>query len=135
MTLRQLRSAGCYIGWAVLLTGAMMLIASCSPPPVHHPTADTTIYVASQTNVSTFPLAATGTVAPTTAIAGSTTTFSDVHRTAVDSSGNIYVSDCGADKVDVYPGTATGNVAPTSAIAGSSTGFSCPSGIALDSTG
>jgi sugar lactone lactonase YvrE len=88
--------------------------------------------------VETFPLAATGNVAPTTNISGEideTYIFDDAHRTAIDSSGNIYVTDLGANSVDIFAAGATGNVAPTKTISGTNTGLCRPSGIALDSTG
>jgi len=74
---------------------------------------------------------------PTATIGGSNTGLSLPLGIAVDSSGNIYVTDLGVSNVLVYPalGSSTGflNESPTATISGSKTGLSFPFGIAVDS--
>ena len=54
---------------------------------------------------------------------------------ALDSSGNIYVTDNGTASVFVYPAGSNANAAPIATISGINTGLSFPAGIALDSSG
>jgi hypothetical protein len=72
-------------------------------------------------------------------IAGDATGLKEPNAVAVDSGGNIYVTDqggsVGAQKALVYAKGASGNVAPIATIAGSNTGFFGPSGIAVDKAG
>jgi len=76
---------------------------------------------------------------PTATISGSNTGLEGPYGIALDSSGEIYVTDDGATSVFVYPklGSSTGllNEAPTATIGGSNTGLTSPYGIALDSSG
>ncbi len=84
-----------------------------------------------------------GNVAPIATISGSNTGLEDPLGIAVDSSGNIYVADCGdcdggvTARVFVYPalGSSTGllNEVPTTAISGYDAGLVYPRGIAVDS--
>jgi sugar lactone lactonase YvrE len=78
---------------------------------------------------------------PSATIAGSSTGLNGT-GVAVDSKGNIYVSnagnincDLGPYSVTVYPAGSNGNVTPSATITGSNTGLSCPMGIAVDSSG
>ncbi len=74
--------------------------------------------------------------APIATISGGKTGLLYPQGIALDSSGNIYVTDSAT--VFVYPalGSSTGllNEAPTATISGSDTGLSFPAGIALDSS-
>ena len=61
---------------------------------------------------------------------------------ALDSSGNIYVTDCpacylgrGTPGVYVFPAGSNASTAPSATISGSATGLESPDGIALDSSG
>jgi hypothetical protein len=54
---------------------------------------------------------------------------------ALDTAGNIYVSDSGSKAVLVFAPTANGNVAPIRNISGSNTGFVSPTDVKVDSSG
>ena len=100
------------------------------------------IYVADDGAASVFVYPALGSSTgglnevPTATISGSNTSLATPYGIALDSSGNIYVTDSAT--VFVYPalGSSTGllNEAPTATISGSDTGLSFPAGIALDSS-
>ena len=65
------------------------------------------------------------------------TVFGTVHSVAVDSSGNVYVTNehTSNSGVYVYASTANGAATPKATIVGSKTGFDNPNGISLDSKG
>lgn len=54
---------------------------------------------------------------------------------ALDSSGNIYVSNSDTNTITVYPAGSNGDAVPTRVIAGSATGLDAPAQIAVDSQG
>jgi hypothetical protein len=72
-----------------------------------------------------------GDATPTTFISGSNTGFVDTDDLAVDTSGNIYVTDAGAADVPIFGPSQNGNVAPQAVIGGSNTGFIEPEGVAV----
>jgi hypothetical protein len=72
---------------------------------------------------------------PATAIVGASTGLVNPTGVALDSAGNIYVSDAGNPSVRVFATGATGNVPPIRVIAGASTGFVLPTDVKVDSTG
>lgn len=74
-------------------------------------------------------------LAPTTTISGALTGLVNPSGVALDTAGNIYVSDAGAKSVFVYAPTASGNVAPIRTIAGALTGFVSPSDVKVDKNG
>jgi NHL repeat len=86
-------------------------------------------------SVNVYAAGAYGDVAPIRQIAGSSTGLSSPWGIALDSSGNIYVTNTGTNSVTVYAAGADGNVAPIRTISGSSTGLSSPTGIALGANG
>ena len=67
-------------------------------------------------SVSFFAPNATGNVAPTRQIDGTSTTFTKISAMTVDSAGNIYVGFSNAHNVVVFKPTAKGNVAPVRTI-------------------
>jgi sugar lactone lactonase YvrE len=77
---------------------------------------------------------------PTSTISGYDTDLFSPSGVAVDSSGNIYVSDAGNGSIDfppsvfVYSAGSNGDQAPTAIISGGNTGLTYPIGIALDSS-
>lgn len=91
-----------------------------------------TVYALSSSSSNVFPVAT---------IVGTSTGLDSPVGIAVDSSGNIYVANCGidcastggADSVTVYPPGSNGNVSPIATITGSNTGLNTLQGIALDS--
>lgn len=70
-----------------------------------------------------------------TPIAGAMTQLKNPTDVILDFSGNVYVTDSGANAVFVYPPLGFGNTPPLRIIQGSNTGLSAPTGIALDSVG
>jgi hypothetical protein len=154
------RASSRYIGalLTALLLGALSFASSCGSStnptktqnlyvteygvggPVAHvgktparPAFPTT--VAATPGVLLFPLTASGDVAPTTAITGTSTTLGFPTGSAFDASGNIYVTNLSNNSVTVYAAGASGDIAPISTIIGTSTGLNNPEGIALDIKG
>ncbi len=83
---------------------------------------------------------ATGNVLPFAAIGGSGSSVGDPRGVALNSTGNIYVTNVGAPPVQassilVFPAGSSGAVPPINVIAGAVTGLNFPTGIDLDSTG
>jgi sugar lactone lactonase YvrE len=86
-----------------------------------------------------------GNIVPLWTISGTSTTtnntgFNYPSGLAMDSTGNIYVTNDGsvsgyADTVTVYKAGSYGNLAPMATISGSLTQLNMPSGIAIDSSG
>ena len=82
--------------------------------------------------VTTYAVASNGDVSPTTP---APTGLSQPQFAAVDTNGNIYVTNPVTMSVTIYAKGSNGNVAPLATIGGSSTGLNFPEGIALDSGG
>jgi Beta-propeller repeat len=85
--------------------------------------------------VTVYAAGAHGNASPIRKISGSNTGLSSPYGIALDSSGNIYVTNADANSVTVYAAGADGNVAPIRTISGSNTGMSAPTGIAVSATG
>jgi hypothetical protein len=86
-----------------------------------------------------FNSSANGNVPPTSTIGGPATTINGIQSLAVDSAGNIYVSnfpdgDASPEILEFSAGS-TGNVAPTRTISGPATTIGEGGNLALDSTG
>jgi sugar lactone lactonase YvrE len=86
-------------------------------------------------SVTVYAAGATGNAAPTATITGLATGLDRPHALALDSSGNIYVTNGSGNSVTVYAASATGNATPTATISGALTLLSNPNGIALDDKG
>ncbi len=84
-----------------------------------------------------FGAMATGNVAPTRTIGGALTTINTLNGIAVDTSGNIWVTDNqgSVGRVLEFAAGANGNVAPIGTIAGSATTFGTLYGIQVDGSG
>ena len=96
------------------------------------PTApNSAIFVANGSNVTAYPVAGNGNVAPIALM----TDMAGSYGLARDASGRTYVANHGTNTVTVYPANANGNVPPLAVIGGSNTGLDQPGGIALDATG
>ena len=77
-------------------------------------------------------------MAPTRVISGSNTGLGDPTGVALDSAGNLYVSNPGPHKpsvsIKIYAAGANGNIAPTRTIVGKSTQLQQPMYVALDAS-
>ncbi len=76
-----------------------------------------------------------GRTPPLNRIAGPMTALFNARGIALDSRGNIFVTDSEANAIMEYAANATGNAVPLSTISGPSTALSQPTGIALDKDG
>ena len=77
---------------------------------------------------------------PSSTIGGPATTINSIAGLALDSAGNIYVSNIPSDQnalpeILEFSAGSTGNVAPTRTISGSATTMSVGGNLALDSAG
>jgi hypothetical protein len=102
-------------------------------------------------SITVYPSTANGNIAPTVTIAnglhGKHTQFSWPAGMALDSAGNIYVTNDGTSiekgvsdgnglaSITIYAAGSHGDVAPMAIISGSNTGLNLPQGIAIDSHG
>jgi hypothetical protein len=93
-------------------------------------------------SVTVYPFGANGNVTPITKITGGQTGFDFPTGIALDSSRNIYVTNCGLDcsgsnprSVEIFAAGSSGNVKPMASIMGGKTELDFPFGIALDSGG
>ena len=95
-------------------------------------------------SVTVYRAGSNGNVAPIATISGGRTGLSYPLGIALDSSGNIYVTNTYTgntrgsppnSSITVYPAGSNGNAAPIAVIAGGNTGLDYPQGIALDSSG
>ena len=97
------------------------------------------IYVANATgglgksgSVTIYPAGSNGDVTPSATIVGSTNTeLNEPDGIAVDSHGNIYVSNRGSSSITVYSAGSNGDVAPIVNIGGPDTKIGGPVGIAI----
>jgi hypothetical protein len=123
----RVRKAASSAALAALLLGisalALIRLAAAGTKP--------TIFVASFHDVTAFPLASRGNVAPIAL----TTDMASPSGIARDASGRIYVTNSATSTVTIYAANSNGNVPPLAVIGGSSTRLVNPTGIALDSTG
>ena len=121
------RKAANICAFATLLLGASALaligVAAAGTNP--------TIFVASFHDVTAFPIASRGDVAPIAL----TTDMASPSGIARDASGRIYITNSATSTVTIYAANSNGNVPPLAVIGGSRTRLVNPTGIALDSTG
>jgi hypothetical protein len=103
------------------------VVARTAPPIA----PNSAIFVANDSNVTAYPIASNGDVAPIALM----TDMAGPYGLARDASGRIYVANHGTNTVTVYAANANGNVPPLAVIGGSNTGLDQPGGVALDATG
>ena len=99
-------------------------------------------YLAStqSSTVTEFAPNSNGNAPPAALISGALTGLNDPVGIALDSSGNIYVSNIGSstggvDSITEYTAGSNGNMAPIATISGAETGLSQPYGVAVDQFG
>jgi len=124
-------------GIALDSQGDIYVANSLGGPVVRHESYD-------RGTVTVYPAGSHGNVAPIATISGAATGLAYPIGIALDSGGNMYVSnnniantssDLKYDaSITVYPAGSNGNAPPVATIAGDSTGLSYPWGIALDSS-
>jgi hemin uptake protein HemP len=102
-------------------------VAGTAPPTA----SNSAIFVANSFNVTAYPIASSGDVAPIALM----TDMAGPSGLARDTSGRTYVANRGTNTITVYAANANGNVPPLAVIGGSNTGLDQPSAIALDATG
>lgn len=102
-------------------------VAGTTPPTA----SNSAIFVANSFNVTAYPIASSGDVAPIALM----TDMAGTSGLARDTSGRTYVANRGTNTVTVYAANANGNVPPLAVIGGSNSGLDQPSAIALDATG
>ena len=122
-----------------LLTGcngssSNQIVAGPTPPP-----ATGSMYVTDSNTllneVLVFSQNANGGAAPTQDISGNVTGLAQPDGIAVDTAGNIWVTNAGTSTITEYNAGASGNVAPINTVQGSATFLASPTGIAIDGTG
>jgi hypothetical protein len=91
-------------------------------------------------SVLIFNSSASGNVPPTSTIGGTLTTINAIQGLAVDSTGNLYVSNLpsgqnASPEILEFSAGSTGNIAPTRTISGPATTMTSIGGLALDSAG
>jgi DNA-binding beta-propeller fold protein YncE len=90
-------------------------------------------FVSNWNSLTSYPVGASGDVAPSRVIAGPDTGLVSPWGLAVDElHGELYVADSGANAIHVYALDANGNVRPKRTIAGPDTQLGGPRGMALD---
>jgi sugar lactone lactonase YvrE len=132
---------------ATLKGGCNLGIGMCNPSGIALD-SNGNIYVANQTggpimgppgSVSIYAAGSNGTVTPSATISGANTQLDYPQAIALDSAGNIYVTNRdpngSANYMTVYPAGSDGNVAPSAIINGINTQLAGPEAIALDSHG
>ena len=124
-------------GSATTITGiGAVPIAVDSADNIYISTADPLV----PDSILIFNSSASGNVPPTSTIGGPATTINSIEGLALDSAGNIYVSNFPSDQnalpdILEFSAGSTGNVAPIRTISGSATTMSAVGNLALDSAG
>ncbi|MHB8145753.1 MAG: hypothetical protein ACYDGM_00625 [Vulcanimicrobiaceae bacterium] len=85
--------------------------------------------------VASYSATGTGSISPLTTIVGASTQLAGPKGVAVDTSGNIWVTDLHTPAITEYAAGSNGNMAPIATISGASTTLYNPDGIAVDSSG
>ena len=120
----------------VLLSGCPNNNQVVLPPP-GSTLIQSTIFLANRTaaSITSYPIAATGNVAPSAQISGGSTGLSEPFGIAIAGGGSIYVANENIHSVTVYSGGSNGNAVPTATISGGSTGLHTPLGVFVDAGG
>jgi len=126
-----------------IISGSATTIVGLGAVPIAVDSADN-IYISTADlgepdSILIFNSSASGNVPPTSTIGGPATTINAIQGLALDSAGNIYVSNVPSDSPNedilVFSAGSTGNVAPIRTISGSATTMSSIGDLALDSAG
>ena len=125
-------AAGCIVFAGCGGSGGGGVVVGPTPPP-----ANGSIYLTDSSGggdqVLVFPQSANGGPAPAQQIFGSATGLAIPLGIAVDTAGNIWVTNSAVSSITEYPAGSTGNQAPINTVQGSSTFLNSPVGIAFDS--
>jgi len=122
-----------------IISGSATTIVGLGAVPIAIDSADN-IYISTANlvepdSILIFDSSASGNVPPTSTIGGPATTINSIQGLALDSAGNIYVSNAPSEDILVFSAGSTGNVAPIRTISGSATTISSIGNLALDSAG
>jgi sugar lactone lactonase YvrE len=85
--------------------------------------------------VLSFPLGASGNVAPASAITGAAAGLNSTTAITFDSTGRLFVANAGSPSIAEYAYGTTGNVPSTTTITGSATGLDYPDGLSVGPNG
>jgi hypothetical protein len=127
-----------------VIGGNATTIVGIGPIPIAVDSADN-VYISTADplvpdSILIFNSSANGNVPPTNVIGGPATTINSIQGLAVDSAGNIYVSNIPSDQsalqdILVFSAGSTGNVPPIRTISGSATTITGVGNLASDSAG
>ncbi len=83
-------------------------------------------------SVTVYPPGSHGDQIPTATITGPDTGLDSPTAIAIDSGGNLYVTNAGNSSITEYPAGSNGDQVPSALISGAGTGLNAPTGIAIE---
>ena len=138
MKANAVASQKCLCLAAGILAGALLVLVACSSHGSSPVVSGQQVFATIDKAVNVYPGPSGGGSGTATATFPFPAANADLHRTAFDSAGNLYISDHGLNNIYVLPSSTylsggTGSSTPNLTISG--TGLDKPSGMAFDSKG